>query len=201
MNKMDFLVVGVGGQGTILASDVLALVGLALGYDVKKSEVHGMSQRGGSVESHVRWGDRVYSPLAEAGTVDYLISFEVLETARWANYLRPDGVAIINDQRIQPLAAQPRLDWVSTGQAVYPSDDALLAAFRARTERVYLLPCLAVAQALGNARVTNIVLLGALSRLMDMDPAPWLQVIESRVPARFVDLNRRAFARGRELIQ
>ena len=194
MNKIDFLVVGVGGQGTILASVVLALVGLALGYDVKKSEVHGMSQRGGSVESHVRWGDKVYSPLAEAGTVDYLISFEVLETARWANYLRPGGVVLINDQRIHPLA-------VSTGQAVYPTDDALLAAFRARTERVHLLPCLAVAQELENPRVTNIVLLGALSQLMGTDPDPWLQVIAERVPARLLELNRRAFARGRELIQ
>jgi len=193
MNKVDFLVVGVGGQGTILASDVLALVGLALGYDVKKSEVHGMSQRGGSVESHVRWGRLVHSPLAEAGTVDYLISFEVLETLRWANYLRPDGTVLINEQRIQPLA-------VSVGEAEYPTTEALLAALHTRTRNVYLLPCLAVAQELGNARVTNMVLLGALSQLMDTDPAPWLQVIEARVPARFLDLNRRAFSRGRELV-
>ncbi len=193
MNKVDFLIVGVGGQGTILASDVLALVGLALGYDVKKSEVHGMSQRGGSVESHVRWGRLVHSPLAEAGTVDYLISFEVLETARWANYLRPDGTVLINEQRIQPLA-------VSVGEAEYPTTEALLAALHTRTRNVYLLPCLAVAQELGNARVTNMVLLGALSQLMDADPAPWLQVIEARVPARFLDLNRRAFSRGRELV-
>jgi len=193
VNKVDFLVVGVGGQGTILASDVLALVGLALGYDVKKSEVHGMSQRGGSVESHVRWGRLVHSPLAEAGTVDYLISFEVLETLRWAHYLRPDGTVLINEQRIQPLA-------VSVGEAEYPTTEALLAALHTRTRNVYLLPCLAVAQELGNARVTNMVLLGALSQLMDTDPAPWLQVIEARVPARFLDLNRRAFSRGRELV-
>ena len=194
MNKIDFLVVGVGGQGTILASDVLALTGLALGHDVKKSEVHGMSQRGGSVESHVRWGDKVHSPLAEVGTVDYVISFEVLETARWANYVRPDGTVVINDQRIHPLA-------VSVVEAEYPSDDALLEAFHARTDKVHLLPCLAVAQELGNPRVTNIVLLGALSKLMDTEPDPWLQVIEERVPERFVKLNKQAFARGRDLVQ
>jgi len=196
VNKVDFLVVGVGGQGTIPASDVLALTGLALGYEVKKSETHGMSQRGGSVDSHVRWSSEVYSPLAETGTVDYIISFEVLETARWVNYLRPGGTILINEQRIHPLA-------VGVGEAEYPSDEALLEAFRARADRVYLLPCLAAAQKLGNVRAMNVVLLGALSKLMDADadPEPWLRVIEQRVPARFVELNRRAFARGRELVR
>ncbi|MBU0494061.1 MAG: indolepyruvate oxidoreductase subunit beta [Chloroflexi bacterium] len=194
MDKVDFLVIGVGGQGTILASDVLALTGLALGYEVKKSETHGMSQRGGSVDSHVRWGSEVHSPLAEIGTVDYIISFEVLETARWVNYLRPGGTILINEHRIRPLM-------VGLGEAQYPSDEALLEAFRARADRVYLLPCLAAAQELGNVRTMNVVLLGALSELMGMEPDPWLQVIEQRVPARFVELNRRAFARGRELAQ
>lgn len=194
MSEINFLVVGVGGQGTILASDVLASTGLALGYDVKKSEIHGMSQRGGSVDSHVRWSDEVHSPLAEMGTVDYLISFEVLETARWVNYLRPGGVILINEQRIHPLA-------VSVGEGEYPSDEALLEAFHTRTKHVHLLPCVDVAQELGNVRAMNVVLLGALSKLMGMEPEPWLQEVEKRVPTRFVELNKKAFAQGRKLIQ
>ncbi|MBI5956253.1 MAG: indolepyruvate oxidoreductase subunit beta [Chloroflexi bacterium] len=119
MDKVDFLMVGVGGQGIILASDVVAQTGLALGYDVKKSEIHGMSQRGGSVESHVRWGQRVCSPLAPMGQVDYLVAFEVRAGARWAGYLRPGGVAVLNMQRILPLA-------VASGTMSYPDDQAVV---------------------------------------------------------------------------
>lgn len=194
MKTTDFIVVGVGGQGTILASDVLAQVGLDAGLDAKKSEVHGMSQRGGSVISHVRWGDKVYSPLIGKGEADFLLAFEKLEALRYADWLKPGGVALINDQAIPPVA-------VSSGGAEYPGDAQFLAAFKQVTDRVYLVPGNSVANELGSARVNNVVLLGALSVFVDVDAAIWRGVIEGRVPAKFVDLNQRAFERGRALVK
>jgi indolepyruvate ferredoxin oxidoreductase beta subunit len=187
---INFLFVGVGGQGILTASDIAAEVGLEAGYDAKKSEVHGFSQRGGVVESHVRWGEKVAAPLAEKGTVDYLIATELLEAARWIDWLRPGGTVLINNQRISPMS-------VTVGDAVYPSDEDILVAVRARTDDVTVTEGLVTAQRLGNPRLANTVLLGALSTRLDVPPETWLAVIERRVPPRYVELNREAFWEGR----
>ncbi|MEA3340339.1 MAG: indolepyruvate oxidoreductase subunit beta, partial [Chloroflexota bacterium] len=172
--SINFLFVGVGGQGILTASDITAEVGLRAGYDAKKSEVHGFSQRGGVVESHVRWGENVGAPTAEKGTVDYLIATEMLEAARWIEWLRPGGAALINRQRIAPMS-------VTVGGAEYPPDEEILAAVRARTTDVMEVEGLVVAERLGNPRLANTVLLGALSTRLEVEPETWLSVIERRV--------------------
>jgi len=187
---INFLFVGVGGQGILTASDIAAEVGLEAGYDVKKSEVHGFSQRGGVVESHVRWGDAVAAPLAEKGTVDYLIATELLEAARWIEWLRPGGTVIINQQHIPPMS-------VTVGGAAYPSDERILDIVTARTGDVTVVEGLATAERLGNPRLANTVLLGVLSTRLDAGPETWLAVIERRVPPKYVELNRKAFWEGR----
>lgn len=195
MKEMNFLVVGVGGQGTLLASDVLADVGVRAGYDVKKSEVHGMAQRGGSVTSHVRWGDEVRSPLIGRGEVNYLIAFEKLEALRYVGMLRLGGVAIVGDQSIPPLS-------VSSGDDRYPDDEEVRRTLSKVTEKTHFIPSISVAEEVGSARVHNVVLLGALSTFIDdVAPDSWLEAIEARVPERFVELNRRAFGAGRETVQ
>jgi indolepyruvate ferredoxin oxidoreductase beta subunit len=191
---INFLFVGVGGQGILTASDIAAEVGLEAGFDAKKSEVHGFSQRGGVVESHVRWGQRVAAPLAEKGTVDYLVATELLEAARWIDWLRPGGAVLINNQHISPMS-------VTVGDAVYPSDEDILAAVRARTDDVTIAEGLATAERLGNPRLANTVLLGALSTRLDVPPETWLAVVERRVPPRYVELNRQAFWEGRGLAE
>jgi indolepyruvate ferredoxin oxidoreductase beta subunit len=190
---INFLFVGIGGQGILTASDIAAEVGLLAGYDAKKSEVHGFSQRGGVVESHVRWSGDVGAPTAEQGAVDYLIATETLEAARWIEWLRPGGVVLINQQHIAPMS-------VTVGDAVYPSDAEILDAVRVRTERVIEVPGLALAERLGNARLSNTVLLGALSTRLDVPPETWLGVIEQRVPPKYIELNRQAFWEGRRLL-
>ncbi|RLC93894.1 MAG: indolepyruvate ferredoxin oxidoreductase [Chloroflexi bacterium] len=199
--SINFLFVGVGGQGILTASDITAEVGLQAGYDAKKSEVHGFSQRGGVVESHVRWGENVGAPTAEKGTVDYLIATEMLEAARWIEWLLPPsassgrggGTALINHQRIAPMS-------VTVGDAVYPPDEDILAAVRARTDDVMEIEGLATAERLGNPRLANTVLLGALSTRLDVEPETWLEVIARRVPPRYVELNREAFWEGRRAV-
>lgn len=191
---INFLFVGVGGQGILTASDIAAQVGLEAGYDAKKSEVHGFSQRGGVVESHVRWGDRVAAPLAEKGSVDFLVATEMLEAARWIEWLRPEGTAFINLQRIAPMS-------VTVGEAVYPTDAEIWDAVHTRTQDVTPVEGLATAKRLGNPRLTNTVLLGALSTRLDVPSETWLAVIERRVPPKYVELNRRAFLEGQRAIQ
>ena len=190
---INFLFVGVGGQGILTASDIAAGVGLAAGYEAKKSEVHGFSQRGGVVESHVRWGEEVGAPTAEKGTVDFLIALEVLESQRWINWLRSGGAVLINRQRIAPMT-------VTRGDATYPPDEEILEAVRARTKDVTLVDALAIAENLGNARMTNTVILGALSTRLDVASETWLSVIEKRVPPKYVALNREAFQEGRRAV-
>ena len=192
MRELDFLLAGVGGQGTILAGDILAEVGLEAGYDVKKSEVHGMSQRGGGVESHVRWGREVQSPLVEKGTADYLLGFEMLEGARWAGFLSPGGEAIVNRYRIAPPT-------VSAGKEVYPPEEVLDAILRAHAPRVRWVDATDVARRLGHPALAGVVLLGVLSTRLDVGVETWLGVVRRLVPARFVDLNRQAFEAGREV--
>jgi indolepyruvate ferredoxin oxidoreductase beta subunit len=197
-DTINFLLAGVGGQGTILASDVLVNVGLASGYQAKQAEVHGMSQRGGSVTSFVRWGKVVYSPLVGAGEVDVLLAFEKVEALRCLRQLRPGALALVNMEAIEPLT-------VTSGDAVYPDDEHLFAAVAQVTTQAAYIPGPELAAKVGNPRTANVVLLGALSALMERQAADgmqvpvdtWLSVIIERVPAKYVDLNKRAFEAGR----
>jgi indolepyruvate ferredoxin oxidoreductase beta subunit len=198
---INFLLAGVGGQGTILAADVLVNVGVAAGYQAKQAEVHGMSQRGGSVTSHVRWGHVVYSPMAGAGEIDVYLAFEKVEALRSLTQLRPGALALINMQAIEPVT-------VTSGGQSYPDDEQLRAAVAQVTDHAAYVDGAAIAGALGNARAANVVLLGALSALMEQEDLggsaltadTWLGVIEARVPAKYVELNRRAFQAGREAV-
>ena len=189
MNNVNFLLCGVGGQGTILASDVLTQVGVQAGYDAKKAEVHGMAQRGGSVTSHVRWAEKVYSPLIAKGEVDVLVAFEKLEALRHIEFLRPGGTVVVNDHEIIPIT-------VTSGGAEYPDDEHIRSVLAQVTGDVRWVDGMTIAEELGNVRAANVVLLGALSSLLDMPESIWLEVIEKRVPARYVELNQRAFRRA-----
>jgi indolepyruvate ferredoxin oxidoreductase beta subunit len=190
VKKIDFLLAGVGGQGTILASRILAGAGLELGYDVKTAEVHGMAQRGGSVESHVRWGGKVYSPLVEYGRADYLIGFEMLEAARWTSYLNRDSVTLINRFSIPP-------PMVNLGKARYPSEKEIGDLLLSGGGKVQWLDASAMAEEAGNPAMSGVVLLGALSKMAGGEKDVWLQVIKRLVPARFVEMNHKAFLAGR----
>ena len=190
----NFLLAGVGGQGILLAADAVALVGLEMGLDVKKSEEHGMAQRGGSVTSHVRWGNRVYSPLIAPGEVDYLLAFERLEALRYADMLRPEGTLLINDYRIPPVS-------VSSGDDLYPDEDQEDAAYGTAIRWRFYVPGIDIAQGIGNVRVNNVVMLGALSVFLDVPEEIWLRVISKRVPQEYIGLNRTAFGKGREYMR
>lgn len=193
--ELNFLLAGVGGQGIILAGDVLAAVGLRVWHDVKKSEVHGMAQRGGSVTTYVRWGETVYSPLIGPGEADFFLAFEKLECLRYIEMLRPGGIVLVNDYALPPLS-------VSSGDDEYPTDERIQAILRSVTPNYYLLPAITLAEKLGNTRVNNVVLLGSLSHwLPDVPLETWREAIRERVPPRFADLNQRAFLRGREAVE
>jgi len=194
VETINFLITGVGGQGTVLASDIVAAVGLAAGYDVKKSDILGLAVRGGAVVGHVRWGERVHSPVVPEGRVDYLVAFEILECLRWLDQVRPEGTVLINQQEIHPVT-------VSSGFAAYPSKEVVDKALQAAAAHVYRIPGLDIAQELGSAKVLNVVLLGALSTLLAVGSETWESVVKERVPARFVDLNLQAFRKGRGWMQ
>lgn len=189
-NKIDFIIAGVGGQGTILASDILVEVGYKAGYDVKKSEVHGMSQRGGGVESQVRWGKKVYSPLIEKGKADYVLGFEMLEAARWTEYLNPSSVVYVNKHKMFPPT-------VTSGQAQYPAEAAIEQELSSRAGRFQWLDAIGMAQELGNPALAGVIMLGRLSADLDVEPELWQEVIAELVPAKFAELNKKAFMAGR----
>lgn len=189
MKNFNFLMAGVGGQGTILASNILAETGLELGYDVKTAEVHGMAQRGGSVESHVRWGEKVYSPLVEQGKANYIIGFEMLEAGRWPMYLHKDSVVLINRYRIPPPP-------VNLGKATYPPEQAIEAILSAKGSKILWIDATEIARGLGNPAMVGVVLLGALSGLVGGPEDLWLNVIERLVPAKFAEMNKKAFLAG-----
>lgn len=191
LNKLNMLFVGVGGQGILTASDIAAQVGLDLGLDAKKSEVHGFAQRGGVVESHIRWAPSVGSPTCEKGTVDVLVAFELLEAARWVDWLKPEGTLIVNRQKLAPMS-------VSVGDAVYPEEDAILDALRKRAGKVVVVDALPLAEEAGNTRTVNTILLAALSALLETDPEVWETAILRRVPVSYRDVNEVAFRLGRE---
>lgn len=189
MKPINFVLAGVGGQGILLSSDILCLVGMAAGYDVKKTDVHGMAQRGGSVISHVRLADRVFSPVVPIGKADFLLAFEKLEAVRWVSYLHNKGVVVVNDMAIPTLALESRVP--------YPGDSDILGWLRSRVEHVRPVPSGALAAELGNPRVANVILLGALSSFLELPTAAWRQAIAERVPQRFRELNLQAFEVGR----
>jgi len=191
VQPINFLLAGVGGQGVLTSSDIVAEAGLATGYDAKKSEIHGFSQRGGVVESHVRWAEKVFSPVSTPGEVDYLVAFEPLEAARWVNWLRPGGVILVDPHTVDPLS-------VSSGDLTYPDMADIEAALRARTDRVTFVQGVKIAQRLGNPRMANTVLLGTLSNYLDVPVETWLQVIGQRLKPKYVEANHRAFLEGRE---
>jgi indolepyruvate ferredoxin oxidoreductase beta subunit len=181
------MIVGVGGQGTLLASKLLGKLFLNEGFDVKVSEVHGMSQRGGSVVTYVRFGDRVYSPLIDEGEADYIVSFELLEAARWLAYLAPGGKIITNTQQVDPMP-------VITGAAAYP--DSLIDKMSAAGAAVDAFNALALAERAGSSKAVNIVLMGRLSKHFDSSRDAWAKALEETVPPKFLELNRKAFALG-----
>ena len=191
MKTKNVMIVGVGGQGSLLASKLLGHLLLSQGFDVKVSEVHGMSQRGGSVVTYVRYGDKVASPVIDKGEADYIVSFELLEAARWLPYLAPDGQIVTNTQEIDPMP-------VITGAAVYPEN--LVEKMRAAGAKVDAMDCLALAKEAGSAKAVNLVLLGRLSHYFDLPDEAWLSSIEAVVPERFLELNKKAFDLGKQQV-
>ena len=189
MKTKNIMIVGVGGQGSLLASKLLGQLLIQEGYDVKVSEVHGMSQRGGSVVTYVRYGEEVASPVIDEGEADYIVSFELLEAARWLSYLAPDGQIVTNTQQIDPMP-------VITGTAEYPAE--LAEKMRALGAKVDALDCLSIAQSAGSVKAVNIVLMGRLSTYFDLPVEAWLSALEKVVPPKFLELNKKAFALGRE---
>jgi indolepyruvate ferredoxin oxidoreductase beta subunit len=189
MKATDFIIGGVGGQGALLASDIIAELGLSIGLDVKKSDVHGMAQRGGAVISHVRWGEEVHSPLIEHGGADYLVALEMVESLRWLHYLKPGGTVIANHQQIPPASTV-------FGDDEYPSPQTILERLAQVAGQVIYVEGTQTATDLGNVRATNTVLLGALSALLEIDQDQWLAILLQRVPGKAIELNRRAFLAG-----
>jgi indolepyruvate ferredoxin oxidoreductase beta subunit len=185
---------GVGGQGTILASNILGQVMLNAGYDVKKAEVHGMAQRGGDVTTHFRFGKKVYSPLIKEGDVDFLVSFELLEALRYIDWIKPDGRIILNDHSILPPT-------VSLGKMDYPKDiDKTFKEYF--KENVWIIDGYGIAKDLGNIQVSNVVLIGALSNFFpDLKAKQWKDAIKSLLPAKLYEINVKAFDRGRKALK
>lgn len=189
MDTKNIMIVGVGGQGSLLASKMLGSLLLAEGYDVKVSEVHGMSQRGGSVVTYVRYGSKVYSPVIDKGEADFIVSFELLEAARWLPFLREDGRIVTNIQQIDPMP-------VITGVADYPED--LVNKLKNSGAKVDALDCVKLAEEAGSVKAVNLVLMGRLSNYFDIPEEAWMKALEKNVPEKFLELNKKAFALGRD---
>lgn len=183
----NILVVGVGGQGTLLTSRILGNLAMKAGYDVKLSEVHGMAQRGGSVVTHIRYGEKVYSPLVEVGQADIILSFEKLEAMRWMHYLKKDGTILVNAQEIDPMP-------VITGASEYP--DNIVEDIQKEVKQVIAVDALGIAKEIGNIKVVNTILIGLLAKNMDIDKEKWIETIKETVPAKTIDINLEAFERG-----
>jgi indolepyruvate ferredoxin oxidoreductase beta subunit len=186
-NQTNILIVGVGGQGTLLTSRIIADVAVQLGYDVKVSEIHGMAQRGGSVVSQVRYGDKVYSPIIKKGDADIILAFEKLEAARWLDYLKPDGMVIINNVRVNPLP-------VMSGKVKYP-DDIHQNVAEIIPDTV-IVDASAIAEKCGDTRAANVVLVGMLSRVMGLPADEVKKAITRLVPPKALEINLKAFQQG-----
>ena len=188
METKSIMIVGVGGQGSLLASKLLGRLLLTRGYDIKVSEVHGMSQRGGSVVTYVRYGDKVYSPVIDKGQADCIVSFELLEAARWTEYLKPGGKIIVNTQQINPMP-------VIIGAAQYPEN--LVEKMKAAGIDVDAFDALTLAEQAGSSKAVNIVLMGHMSRNFDFTEEEWMTALEQSVAPKFLEMNKKAFALGR----
>ncbi len=189
MKSANVMIVGVGGQGSLLASKLLGRLLLKKGYDVKVSEVHGMSQRGGSVVTYVRFGEKVYSPVIDEGEADFIVSFELLEAARWTAFLKKDGKIITNTQEMNPMP-------VVTGAMEYPEN--LVEKMKNQGFYVDALDALSLAEEAGTSKAVNIVLMGRLSKYFDFSYDEWITAIEESVPQKFAELNKKAFSLGAE---
>ena len=185
----SIMIVGVGGQGTLLTSRILGSVAMQQGFDVKMSEVHGMSQRGGSVVTYVKYGDKVYSPIIDLGEADYILAFERLESARWVPYLKKTGTIILNDRPISPMP-------VITGAMQYP--DNIVEKLTDKGVKIIASDALSMAKQAGNAKSVNVVLIGIISAIMDVPEDMWQKALEDCVKPKFVEVNKKAFALGRE---
>jgi indolepyruvate ferredoxin oxidoreductase, beta subunit len=198
MNKtdkqMNLLVTGVGGQGVVLASDIIGETAVAAGFDVKKTDTLGMAQRGGSVVSHIRLAQKVWSPLIKEGEADLLLAFEKLEAARWSHFIRPGAVAIINTYEQPPLS-------VSLGQEKYPTDNDIAAALKRRTDKIYFIDGNKLVKELGNVRTLNVLMLGCFSVFAPMEIAVWQESISRHLPENIRDINLKAFELGRKEIE
>jgi indolepyruvate ferredoxin oxidoreductase beta subunit len=184
----SIIICGVGGQGILLSSDILCTTAFLSGYDVKKSEVHGMAQRGGSVITHARYGKKVYSPLVEEGTADFILAFEKLEALRYAYFLKEKGRVIVNDLELPPMS-------VLAGEKTYPGD--IIDTLK-KIALVDIIPAQEIALKLGNARVANVVLLGSLARYLQFPKEVWIEAIKENVKPQYHNLNIMAFERGME---
>ena len=189
METRSIMIVGVGGQGTLLASRILGNAVISQGWDVKVSEVHGMSQRGGSVVTYVRYGEKVHSPIIDKGEADFIVSFEKLEAARYLEYLKKDGRIVVNTQEIDPMP-------VITGAAQYPEN--LIEKMQQAGAQVDAMDCLSLAEEAGSSKAVNIVLMGRLSKYFDLPVEKWQKAIDECVPPKFAQLNHKAFLLGRE---
>lgn len=190
MKELNIMVVGVGGQGTLLTSRIIGKTALSNGFDVKLSEVHGMAQRGGSVVTFVRFGKKVNEPVVEEGEADVLISFERLEAMRYAHFLKKDGIIIVNDCKIEPMT-------VVTGIASYPEN---IIENLQKEHKVFSIDGVKLANELGNSKVLNSVVLGLSAKKIGFDKEDWLKIIEKTVPLKTVELNKEAFNRGYDYI-
>ncbi len=191
MKDVNVLMVGVGGQGVILASDAMSEIGMNSGYDVKKTDSLGMAQRGGSVVSHVRWGKHVFSPMVKRGEADFLVGFEQLEAGRWAPHLKQGGVAIVADVVVVPIS-------LIGSKTTYPSWKEVEKILGQHTDQVYLIPAPKIAQEVGNPRAVNMVILGFLSAFLELKQEAWTENIRRKLPAKFLESSLKAFAIGAE---
>jgi len=194
MKQYNLLIAGVGGQGVILAGNIIGEAALAACYDVKKTDTLGMAQRGGSVISHLRMAPKVFSPLIKRGEADIMLAFEKLEAARWSHYLRPGGVAIINNQALPPLS-------VSLGDECYPDDEEIISILKQQTDSFYLVNGTSRARELGSIKTLNIFMLGCLSHFIPLGDSTWRECITQSLPSKVVGLNITAFEQGRKEIR
>jgi indolepyruvate ferredoxin oxidoreductase beta subunit len=189
--KMDILIAGVGGQGVVLAGDVIAEMALAAGYDVKKTDTLGMAQRGGSVVAQIRISQGVASPLIQKGEADYLLAFEKLEALRWVEYLSKEAIIIVNNSSLPPNS-------VNLGEAIYPSDDEIMERLLTKSSDICFIDGSSAVNNLGNLKTLNIFMLGALSMFLPFSPDKWRAVLSQRLPSKILDINLKAFDCGRK---
>ena len=194
MKDKNFLIAGVGGQGTILASDIMAEAGMLAGYDVKKTDVLGLAIRGGSVVSHIRWGEKVDAPMSMRGEVDYLLAFEPIEALRQIEFLNKESTIIFNEYKISPVI-------VSSGLAMYPADSVIEKALKDSAKDIYSINATGKAVEIGSVKAVNVMMLGALSSFLDINIEVWKRAIKKFVPEKLREVNLKAFHNGREMVK